>query len=67
MLEDDLVGTLAQDNQVKTLSARKTDREGHLADVVADALFNAVMSVRFRQRAEKQELAAIATIEHMLK
>jgi hypothetical protein len=29
----------ATDNQVKTLSARNADREGHCADAIADALF----------------------------
>ena len=38
-LDDDVYGTRAVENQVKTLSARKADREGHTAEVMADALF----------------------------
>lgn len=53
-LDDDLYGTRAQDNQVKTLSARKADREGHQADVLADALFHMTLALRFRRRGEKQ-------------
>lgn len=48
-LDDDLVETMARDNQVKTLSSRKCDKECHLADVIYDALFNVVMSVRIRR------------------
>lgn len=37
-LDDDLCGTRASDNQVKTLSARKADEERHTADAIADVL-----------------------------
>lgn len=66
-LDDDVVGRRGRENQVKTLSARKCDKEGHLADVLADAIFNDVISVRFRRRGEGQESAAIATVELRLK
>lgn len=66
-LDDDLMGTRAHDNQVKTLSSRKSDKEGHLADVIADALFSAVLSVRFSRRSEGQEEAAIANVEKLLR
>lgn len=36
-LDDDLVGTRARYNQLKALSVRKADKEGHIADVVADS------------------------------
>lgn len=39
---------------VKTLSARKADKEGHSADVLCDALFRATVSVRFRRLGETQ-------------
>lgn len=51
-LDDDLMGTRAQDNPVKMLSPRKADKEGHCADVVADALFRLVLLHRFRRRGE---------------
>lgn len=53
-LDDDLYGTRSKDNQVKTLSARKADREGHAADVVSDALFRLTYAVRFRRRGQSQ-------------
>ena len=53
-LDDDLYGTRARDNHVKTLSARKADREGHTANAVADALFRVTLMVRFRRRGEWQ-------------
>lgn len=53
-VDDDLFGTRAADNQVKMLSARKADREGHSADAVADALSRVVMALRFRRRGESQ-------------
>jgi hypothetical protein len=53
-LDDDLYGTRAADNQVKSLSARKADREGHCADAFADALFRITFFVRFRRRGRTQ-------------
>ena len=53
-LDDDLYGTRATDNQVKTLSNRKSDREGHAADTIADALFRVTLMVRFRRRGVSQ-------------
>ena len=51
-LNDDLYGTRAADNQVKNLSWRKADREGHSADAIADAFFRIIMALRFRRRNE---------------
>lgn len=53
-LDDDLFGTRAADNQVKLLSSRKADKEGHSADAVADALSRIVFGLRFRRRGETQ-------------
>eukprot|EP00474_Spongospora_subterranea_P007755 CRZ08213.1 hypothetical protein [Spongospora subterranea] len=53
-LDDDLYGTRASDNQVKTISNRKSDKEGHCADVIADALFRITLGIRFRRRGEFQ-------------
>lgn len=53
-LDDDLYGTRARDNQVKTLSSRKADKEGHSADVLCDAFFRITLGVRFRRRGESQ-------------
>lgn len=46
--DNDLFGTRSVDNQVKKLSNRKADKEGHSADVVADALFCVVLGIRLR-------------------
>ena len=51
--DDDLHGTRASDNQVKSLSLRKADREGHSADAIADALLRIILMVPFRRRGEK--------------
>jgi hypothetical protein len=53
-LDDDLFGARTTDNQVKTLSARKADSEGHCADAIADALFKITFFVRFRRRGHTQ-------------
>ena len=53
-LDDDLYGTRAKDNQNKSLSSRKADREGHTADAIADALFRVTLVIRFRRRGERQ-------------
>lgn len=49
-LDDYLMGTRARDNQVKTLSARKSYKEVHIAELVSDAIFSTAMEVRFRKR-----------------
>ena len=49
-LDDDLYGTRAKDNQVKSLSARKADKEGHTAHAIADAIFRVNLMVRFSRR-----------------
>ena len=54
-LDDDLYGTRARDNQVKTISSRKADTEGHSADAIADAFFRITLAVRFRRRGHSQE------------
>ncbi|CDF37457.1 unnamed protein product [Chondrus crispus] len=61
-LDDDLYGTRARDNQVKTLSMRKADREGHAADAIADALFCVTIAVRFRRRGEPQSTNVLELI-----
>lgn len=65
-LDDDLFGTRAADNQVKMLSNRKADREGHSADAVADALFRIVLALRFRRRAEPQHVSVRKLIDSLM-
>lgn len=65
-LDDELYRTRASDNQLKTLSARKADKEGHMADVIADSLFRVVLATRFRRRQESQERNVTKLIEVLL-
>lgn len=51
-LDDDLIRTRAADNQVKILSRRKADREGHADDVLANVMFRVLFARRFRRRVE---------------
>lgn len=37
-LDDDLFGTWSVNNQVQTIYKRKADRDGHIANVFADAI-----------------------------
>lgn len=60
-LDDEMYGTRALDNQVKTLSNRKSKAEGCIADVIADALFRIAFTVRFRRRGDKQVHSRRAT------
>lgn len=53
-MNGDLYGTPAKDNQVKTLRARKTDKEGPSADKICNALFKITLRVRSRHRGEMQ-------------
>jgi hypothetical protein len=54
-LDDDLYGTRASDNQVKHLSSRKADKEGHCADALAEPFTRVTVYVRFRRRGQRQE------------
>jgi hypothetical protein len=61
-LDDDLYGTGARDNQVKTLRKRKADKEGHCADALADPFFRLSFMVRFRRRCQSQ----MASVDELL-
>lgn len=65
-LDDDLFGCRAVDNQVKSLSNRKADREGHMADVIADSMFRVVLGMRFRRRGESAELSVKKLMDMIL-
>lgn len=54
-LDDDLYGTGVADNQLKTLSSRKVDREGHVAHALADELCRFTLALRFRRREQSQK------------
>ena len=64
-LDDDLYGTRAADNQVKKLSARKADKEGHCAIAVADALYRSTVGVRFMRRGESQDTCVDKVIRYV--
>ena len=65
-LDDDLYGTRASDNQVKTLGNRKADKEGHTVDAIADALFRITLAIRFRRRGETQASNVKRLVESLL-
>lgn len=65
-LDDDILGTRVEDNQVKTISARKADKEGHCADAIADALFSITLAVSFRRRQEPQSENVKKLVEILL-
>lgn len=65
-LDDELFGTRANDNQVKTLSNRKADKEGHTADVVCDALFRTALGIRFRRRGISQAENVSSLMRHVI-
>lgn len=57
-LDDDFTGSREADLPVKTLSPRKSQNKGHMADVIADSIFNSFIAVRFRRKDEGQETRA---------
>ena len=65
-LDDDLHGTRSKSNQVKKLSARKADKEGHCSIVVADALFRVILAWRFDRRGEAQDVSVDKTLDRLL-
>jgi hypothetical protein len=65
-LDDELVGSRAEDNQVKSLSMRKADREGKTAEVIADALFRVVLALLFHRRDEAQADGVSKLIESLM-
>lgn len=52
-LDDDLLCTRAIDNQVKTLIARKAEKEGHSANFIAYVLSRIFFEIKFRRWGEK--------------
>ena len=65
-LDDDLYRTRASNNQVKTISSRKADREGHTADAIADALFRITSMMRFRRRGVSQSSNVSSLLDAVL-
>ena len=51
-LDGDLMGTRADDNPHKTVSARKADREDHSMTAVADSFFRVFLHARLARRGE---------------
>jgi hypothetical protein len=61
-LDDDLYGTRARDNQDKTRSKRRANKEDHCADALADPFFRLSFMVRFRRRYQSQ----VASVDELL-
>ena len=65
-LDNDLLGTRAEDNQVKTFSYRKADREGHSMTAVADAIFRDFLHARLGRRGESKKTAISKLLRELL-
>lgn len=65
-LDDELYVTRARDNQLKTLSARKDDKEGHPADVLVDAFFCRTIAIRFRRCQQPQNVNVQRLLQDLL-
>ena len=61
-LDDELLGTRAEDNQVETFSYRKADREGHSMTAVADAIFRVIPGNTDGGRRGESKKAAVAKL-----
>lgn len=65
-LEVDLFGPLAKANAIKCLSPLNADLEGHMADWVADALFQLTSDMRMRRKGESVVDGKIKLISRIL-
>ena len=65
-LDDDLMGTRAEDNPCKTISARKADREGQSMTAVVDALFRVFLHARLARRGETKKAAVTKLLSELL-
>lgn len=63
-IDDYLYCTRSRDNQVETLSARKADKEGHIADAICNAQFYIRLRVRFTHREEGQKVKAKILLQY---
>ena len=55
MLDDELIGSRAQDVEKKTLSDRKADKEGPVADCLVDSLASIVYGFGLRISGESEQ------------
>jgi hypothetical protein len=54
VLDDELVASKAADVEVKTLSTRKSGKEGSTADIICDSFLQLVLGMRLRTSADTQ-------------
>ena len=54
VVDDELVASRAGDVEPKTVSQRKTGKEGPVADCMADSLVGTLLGVRLRVKGESQ-------------
>ena len=55
----------ALDNQVKTLSDRKADNEGCIADIISYVFFRVAMAIYFQRQGESQEKSSKKLLENV--
>lgn len=65
-IDDDLYKSCACDNQVKTMSSRKADKEGYCAGSICNALLRVTLCVHFRRRGESQTSNTKKLLEHFI-
>lgn len=65
-LDDELIGTRAVDNQVKSIANRKANRDDHSADSVADSFLRFIIALGFRRRGETQEATLRKLLENIV-
>ena len=56
VVDDELIGSRAQDVELKSLSYRKADKEGPVADCVADSILGIMFGSRLRIRSEPEKI-----------
>jgi hypothetical protein len=55
VLDDELISSKAVDIEVKTLSSRKSGKEGSTVDVLCDSFFQLIVGMRLRTSSDTQE------------
>ena len=63
MLNDDIFGMRAEENQVRTFSYRKAYRKWHSMTAVADAMFWVLLHAGLGRRGESEEAAISKLLE----
>ena len=66
VVDDELIGSRAQDVELKSLSYRKADKEGPVADCVADSILGIMFGSRLRIRSEPEKINVEKLLERSM-